>query len=117
MMGDTGWGRRNDSKIPKQLLSARPDNFSEVPTSLEAHMPEATHYLKLPRPVGTGFDLFWLDPEAHGCDVVRGNDGWDEQCPNCGQTVNESYTFLGLNYAQCECGQSVELCAAASCVR
>lgn len=75
---------------------------------------EATHYLKLPRPAGSGFDPFWLDPDAHGRDVVRGNDGWDEQCPNCGQSVNESYSFLGLNYAQCTCGQSVEVVKAAS---
>lgn len=54
---------------------------------------EATHYINLPRPVGRGHDEFWLDPAAFARGKVRGNDGWDEQCPQCGRNINDAATF------------------------
>jgi hypothetical protein len=71
----------------------------------------AQFFLKLPESIGSRFLRFWLDPDAYDRGDVRGNGGDDEQCPNCGASINENYTFLSdhKSAAQCQCGQTVKI--------
>lgn len=67
---------------------------------------EATHFVKLN--VGSRATSFWLDPFAQERGKVRGNDGWDEQCPTCGESINEGYEFTKDGGAiKCPCGQTL----------
>lgn len=80
---------------------------------------EATHYIELWHPNGSAaVETFWLDPDAFERGEVHGNAGWDEQCPNCGASINENYVFSPSKvFALCTnkpCSERFEVLTAAS---